>query len=187
MGTRGAYGFIKNGQHKVSYNHFDSYPDGLGNDILNYLDRYTIKQINNHFDAIELVNEDSQPTKEQIEKCAGTSDFSVSNRSKQDWYCLLKGAQGNLAAHARVGYMVDAYNFLLDGLFCEYAYIINLDDKTLEIYKGFQKKPPKGRYSDAPRKSGYYAVGLVKTFPLGKKCPKIFTEENLPELMCDNE
>lgn len=30
MGTRGALGFIKAGEHKVTYNHYDSYPEGLG-------------------------------------------------------------------------------------------------------------------------------------------------------------
>ena len=30
MGTRGAYGFRINDKDKVTYNHFDSYPDGFG-------------------------------------------------------------------------------------------------------------------------------------------------------------
>ena len=30
MSTRGAYGFIKNKEIKASYNHFDSYLEGLG-------------------------------------------------------------------------------------------------------------------------------------------------------------
>lgn len=37
MGTRGAFGFRLNGQDKVMYNHFDSYPGGLGNDVVKWL------------------------------------------------------------------------------------------------------------------------------------------------------
>ena len=37
MGTRGLYGFRKNGVDKVTYNHWDSYPDGLGKQILRFI------------------------------------------------------------------------------------------------------------------------------------------------------
>lgn len=30
MGTRGMYGFYRNGVTKATYNHFDSYPEWLG-------------------------------------------------------------------------------------------------------------------------------------------------------------
>ena len=30
MGTRGTCGFMYKGEPKLGYNHFDSYPDGLG-------------------------------------------------------------------------------------------------------------------------------------------------------------
>lgn len=36
MGTRGAYGFYKDGQNKLTYNHFDSYPEGLGNTVVDF-------------------------------------------------------------------------------------------------------------------------------------------------------
>lgn len=65
--------------------------------------------------------------------------------------------------------MKDSKNFLLNGLFCEYAYIINVDDKVLEIYKGgsngkYSIKP--SRYvSDEPLQYGKYgAVDLVAEF-----------------------
>lgn len=37
MGTRGFVGFVIDGQEKIGYNHFDSYPDGLGVDVLSWL------------------------------------------------------------------------------------------------------------------------------------------------------
>ena len=42
MGTRGAIGWSKGGVTKVTYNHFDSYPDGLGLDVVKYLKGKTL-------------------------------------------------------------------------------------------------------------------------------------------------
>jgi len=37
MGTRGLLGFIINGARRGSYNHWDSYPQGLGNAIVKFI------------------------------------------------------------------------------------------------------------------------------------------------------
>ena len=59
-----------------------------------------------------------------------------------DWYCLLRHAQGDLNVYKNgLRYMIDNHDFIKDSLFCEYAYIINLDTKRLEFYVGFQKTP----------------------------------------------
>lgn len=59
--------------------------------------------------------------------------------------------------------------FLRDSLFCEYAYLINLDTNMLEYYQGFNKNPnEKGRYAkytvDDEKK--YYGVKLIQEIPL---------------------
>ncbi len=168
MGTRGACGFLKDGKLKVAYNHFDSYPDHLGADILEFVRAHTNERMVEMCDGIELIDEDKPPTPEQKKQCAGTTDLKVSNQSDDDWYCLLRHAQGDLAAYANVGFMPDAEGFLNDSLFCEYAYIINLDDSVLEVYKGFQSdERPEGRFGKAaksPGNGGYWPVGLVNTF-----------------------
>ncbi len=185
MGTRGAIGFYKivNGKcvHKVTYNHYDSYPSQLGNDVLDYINRRSIGDLNMAFDAIKMVKENSKPTSKAIAKCVNGGYFngSVSERSTADWYCLLRNCQGDLEKYATVGYMIDSQKFLHDSLFCEWAYIINLTDNVLEVYKGFQKSQPKGRYSEVKPDKEYYAVELIHTFPLDK-CPKKFNKGNCP-------
>ena len=51
MGTRGLVGHIIRGRQKASYNHFDSYPPGLGLElmkfILSLLDEQIQQMINN--------------------------------------------------------------------------------------------------------------------------------------------
>jgi len=169
MSTRGAIGFYRNGEHKVTYNHSDSYPDGLGKKMLEYLNEFSIEELNNHFNSIELVNENEVPTAEQIERCEQSCsvDLDVGEQTVDDWYCLLQNAQGDLSCYSAIGFMINNKAFLHDGLFCEYAYIINLDDNTLEFYEGYQKSKPIGRYMDIePNVNGCYAVGLIKETPI---------------------
>jgi len=173
MGTRGALGFFKNAEHKVTYNHFDSYPEGLGLQVLEFCKKHSVSQMNKMFKEIELVDRNSKPTKEQRAKIPDEAiDLAVSEQSEDDWYCLLRNAQGDLEAYGEIGFMIDNHNFLYDSVFCEWAYIINLDEEMLEIYKGFQNKKPAGRYSHIkPDENGYYAVSLVMEYAL----------ESLPE------
>ena len=37
MGSRGLYGFIKDGVEKATYSHGDSYPSYLGRDIIDFI------------------------------------------------------------------------------------------------------------------------------------------------------
>ena len=37
MGTRGIYGFRLNNTDKLTYNHYDSYPSSLGEDIYQFI------------------------------------------------------------------------------------------------------------------------------------------------------
>lgn len=37
MSTRGVVGYYKNGNLKVTFNHFDSYPSGLGESVKQYI------------------------------------------------------------------------------------------------------------------------------------------------------
>lgn len=170
MGTRGCYGFYKNGITKATYNHFDSYPSVLGESILDFAGNTSLKNMNNIFDKIELVREDSIPTIEQIENCQDFTDLSVSSQNIINFYCLLRKAQGDLNAYkTNLKYMIDSKEFLGNSLFCEYAYIINLDKNVLEFYKGFNKVPQNNRYSkfaNSQENGGYCECELVAEYPL---------------------
>lgn len=83
------------------------------------------------------------------------------------------------------GVMIDSAGFLADSLFCEWAYVINLDDCVLEVYRGFQSEPhSKGRYAAPsgcsvyylPARDGcsvYHPVALVASLPLDDLPKKI--------------
>jgi len=176
MGTRGAYGFRKNGEDKVTYNHYDSYPSELGKNIIKFIEETSVKEMNKLFDKIVLVTENDKPTKEQIKECEKYHNATVSTGKKEEWYSLLRNSQGDLSVYKKgLKYMIDSRQFLFNSLWCEWAYIINLDEEVLEIYKGLQTMPHESRYCGV-KLSGYYGVALVGKYPLN----------NLPEMKEDN-
>jgi len=160
MGTRGLVGIKVNGKKKYSYNHFDSYPDGLGMDVVNFC-----KTVNNwgkfkkNAADVMLVSERSKPSVAIQKKYAKFCNLGVSEGKADNWYCLLHDVQGvatfEQIYNGNLSHMINSNSFIKDSLFCEYAYVINLDTMNLEMYKGFQKKGKK-----------YLPCKLVGEFPL---------------------
>lgn len=143
MGTRGAVGFRVDGVDRVIYNHSDSYPEGLGHSTLEFIVEQNVIHRDNLLPALREqarklipVNEDDIPTPEQIKQLEPYTNRSV-NGGKTDFYTLLRKTQGDLGLMLEAGYYAGNEGFLLDGLFCEHAYIINLDSGMLEYYSGF--------------------------------------------------
>lgn len=188
MGTRGVIGFATEGNLKVSYCHYDSYPSGEGQGVLNFIrqvcEKNLLATLEANAKALVMVASDSKPTvaeqnyylnKEQ------TADLKVSNRKADDWYCLLRGAQGAaglaLICEGALKHMIDSSDFPKDSLFCEWGYILDMDNQVLEVYKGFQKKQHKqGRFADKSQKpknwkaeyegqNFYYPCALVLSIP----------------------
>lgn len=168
MGTRGVFGFHKNGVDKITYNHYDSYPEELGVSMLEFCQKYTAEEMKKIFDRITMVELGSTPTAKQQVECEKYMDLRVSEQSPDDWYCLLREAQGSLEPWAEgLKYMIDSKDFLKDSLFCEWGYVINLTEETLEVYRGFQTTPQNNRYKiDKPFDSKYYNCKLLHTSKL---------------------
>jgi len=171
MGTRGLYGFRKNGIDKTTYNHYDSYPDYLGAMIVKFCKETSIEEMNEIFDRIVLVDEDSKPTKQQIAECMDYYDSDVSKQTPEDWYCLLREAQGAPDAYKNgLKYMIDNHDFIKNSLFCEYAYIIDLDTNILEFYVGFQTVPTILNRYGTEKDGNYYPCKMVSFYPIDPEC-----------------
>lgn len=80
-------------------------------------------------------------------------------------------------------WLYDQTNFAADSLFCEYAYVIDLDKRTFEIYSGFNKSEvdPSERfaYLIGKTKNGYGVIRHMKTYSLDN----LPTEEDYLEEM----
>lgn len=63
------------------------------------------------------------------------------------------------------GRLKNDYDFAADSLFCEYAYVLDMDNKCLEIYTGFNQEPLNEDERFYPLQIGnpkYYPVKLFK-------------------------
>lgn len=153
MGTRGLVGFVIDGEVKAAYNHFDSYPSGKGIEVL--------RQLRGMLDSVEatrqaarklrLVTDDIPPTDDEIHALLPNADTGVSTGAVTEWYVLLRELQGNLLGYLQAGVMEDGSAFAGDSLFCEWAYLIDLDAERFEVYRGFQKaRHDQGRFANLP-------------------------------------
>lgn len=134
MGTRGAIAVRINGVTHAAYNHWDSYPSELGNKTLKFaraMDKAAAREL-----AVKLqpAPEDRIATPEEVERLKPWTDLGVSERSTEDWYCLLRGTQGDLSA------MLEAGFYYPGGVGDdEWSYVIDFDADVLEVWEGGQR------------------------------------------------
>lgn len=149
MGTRGLVGYQHNNVIKGYYNQYDCYWKGLGKDVLEFtkdlVNSKTLNSFKDKFLAVEWVTQDTPPTPELQEKYAKFADKSVSTKSLEEWYCLLRHLQGIGALKAinndELSHVLDQSDFIEDSLYCENAYVFNFDKDCLDIYEGYQHIP----------------------------------------------
>ena len=183
MSTRGCYGFRKNGVDKLTYNHFDSYPDCLGKIMVEFCKETSIEEMSEIFDRIILVNEENKPTKEQIEECKKYYNGNVGDCTIEDWGCLLRETQGHPNVYKNgLRYMIDDHDFIKNSLFCEYAYIINLDTNSLEFWVGFQNEPDVTNRYGFEKEDGYYPCKIVAYYPIE---PEYIDQHDVQEYVDD--
>lgn len=167
MGTRGFVGFNAEGRETITYNHWDSYPDGLGVAVLHFLRNMTPDdEIRYRDQAIRIkhINNDVPPTRDEIVELIKYSNLSVSEQDASDWYCLLRETHGNPRLILGCGYAAHDDAWPLDSLFCEWGYLVDFDARKLEVYEGFQTSPvTEGRWA-----GGLYPTGSGEYYPVKK-------------------
>lgn len=138
MGTRHLVAFTAHGETKAMYGQYDGYISGVGMNVLNFcrqgIGSATIEKVIN----LKVVPANGTPTPEEANALSKYSNDSVS--SGDDWYATLRECQGDPALILESGYILDSFDFGFDGIFCEYAYVLDFDKGCLDVYKGFQEK-----------------------------------------------
>lgn len=190
MGTRGIIGLVIDGEVKATYNHFDSYPEALGAKMLAFAASLTVRmdRVIEQARALRLVTDDD-PIEEGVRiraSARGLIDRNVGARigadnaidTSENWYQLLRNAQGDLDAYLDLGVMEDSVAFADDSLFCEWGYLIDLDRKRFETYRGFVTTPhTDGRFGKGDSKPAdwepryasdkfYYPIRLLMDYRL---------------------
>lgn len=136
MSRNGTLGYIYNNKEYLGYNHWDSYPSGLGVDVLIFIEK--INKENGWIKFKEFASKlnnlgDNEVTDILIQKkYEKYSDLGCSEEKLSDPYCLFRKIQG-------VPWLEELYNGeLQDYTLCnkknEYTYLINLDTIKLEFF-----------------------------------------------------
>ncbi len=147
MSTRGAWGFRINGEDYLACNHYDSYPTGLGNEIIGFCNSHTLIELEQIFNRIKWISDFNNKS----------IDFNDIDFNKKD-IIVLRNSKNN---------------FIKNSLFCEYAYIINLDTGKLEYYEGYQDQPDETNRFGIEKQKDYdfYPCKKIEEFILGQWIP----------------
>lgn len=199
MGTRHLIAVQKNNEYKVAqYGQWDGYLSGQGDSILKFfhendLEAFRAKVDNCFYGTQEQIDEAYTPytngdgwmTFEQSDEFKKSKFGYIGRDTGSEILSVILNSDGPLM-------LIDQIDFAKESLFCEYAYVIDLDDNVLEVYQGFNKEPlpDSARFTGTSRDSSeYQAVKLVASFPLGN-LPENFDElekELYPDEVCDED
>ena len=159
MGTRNLTIVKSKGKVKVAqYCQWDGYPTGQGETISNFLrDKKNIEKLNTEIQTVEFISHEEE---NKLWHGLGADDsglvnMEVSDKFKEKYPELHRdtGAKVlSLIATGKAKKVANEIDFLKDKLFCEYAYEIELDKKTVAVYVG-GKKYKTYKFSDFAKKT----------------------------------
>lgn len=181
MGTRNLTMVInKAGETKVAqYGQWDGYPEGQGSIALAFLQECDLDKFE------EKINKISWFTDEEIDEINQNSwmetypwlsrdtGANILNAIYHGSYVERDVISGDKTHECDITKLVNEEKFAGDSLFCEWAYVIDLQKGTFEVYRGFQEEPlaeDERFYSlfEQPehRTDVYYPVKLAKEYKL---------------------
>lgn len=186
MGTRHLIAVQVDGEYKVAqYGHWDGYPSGQGANILKFLHDHKEK-LSAFADAVRACSEMSDEDYKQAWVDCGAdpdSDLAttdISRKFRERYPHLSRNCGADILNHVfnagkdglKLRYTL---GFAADSLFCEWAYVIDLDKNTFEVFKGFNMTPldPSERFASLPvepsnTSNQFYQVKLVQSYDLDK-------------------
>lgn len=187
MGTRNSVIVIVNNEPKIAkYCQWDGYPSGRGVELLEVLQKYkdNFAEMKEKVSKVVALTDDEYNKKWEAAGANGSGwvELSVAEKFKETCAHLSRDmGGGEVLDLVMQGKVSDTYlnpDFVGDSLFCEWAYVVDLDKNTFEVYKGFNDHTPlteQDRFFDKTREgSKYYPV-------------KIMVEYNLNELPTEEE
>jgi hypothetical protein len=148
MGTRNLTMVISNGKTKVAqYGQWDGYPSGQGETILTFFKKTNLKVFKEKIDTLATWVTEKQLTK--FWKDAGHDGKSewvsmdISDKFKQSHPQLNRDMAANVLEFIynsdKPVLLKDDSDFMEDGTWCEWAYVIDLDKNTLSVKVGADK------------------------------------------------
>lgn len=178
MGTRHLIAVVHGGQYKIAqYGQWDGYPSGQGVNVLQFCRDVLparMAEFKTRLDALKAL--DDEELKRRWTECGAKPDSEFVSmevsRKFTDRYPWLSRDAGSKILHYVLDGTADgvrlSVEFAADSLFCEWAYVLDLDAEVLEVYTGFQETAhSEGRFASlASKEREYFPVRLLRSLPL---------------------
>ena len=173
MGTRNLTLVFHNGDYRVAqYGQWDGYPSGQGATVIQFIhDRNSADDWADFFVQLGRCSFLTAEQEQALDKQLKATDEPLD--SINPYITRNHGARILQLIHDSPHHPIelqDSRAFAATGLFCEYAYLIDLDSGTLEMYVGFNQDLTRcvGRFADLDGEDSYTPITLVGTWPLDK-------------------
>lgn len=170
MGTRHLTMVVSDQKVRVAqYGQWDGYPKGQGTVILDFLRKANLKRFRKRVEAVREIT----PEEDKMVEALGSDKWP----EKYPYLSRDIGAKilPYIYQHELPTGLSINPEFAADSVFCEWAYVIDLDTQKFEVYKGFNKTPltASDRFyhlrtlcrKECP---GYYPVKMIKEFSLSE-------------------
>ena len=146
MSTRGSFIIRKNGKDKELYIPADSYPSSAGRDVVRLIKSLDLSNLYNLLKTEDDLFE--------------AGDISLGEPFDFSLDALVKAYREEKTYF----YKQTGEWFIQDSMMCEYAYLIDLDEKQLQFYIGEQKEQQDGNRYGTDQWKGYYPCALKAVF-----------------------
>lgn len=179
MGTRNLTCVVKNGEYVVAqYGQWDGYPSGVGLTILEALKIFGVESIVKNVDKAFFIDDDFLAEMRKtlnIKSNDGWITSEESDRIEKFYPTLHRNTGGDIIeliqrSKANSIPLKNSLDFAKDSLFCEWAYVIDLDKETFEVYEGFNtnklEENERFFFDGEINKQGYYPVKLLISYNL---------------------
>jgi hypothetical protein len=184
MGTRNLTAVIQKEKPVIAqYGQWDGYPEGSGVTILTFLQsRARIRKLTDKLKNVRFTTKEDEDKAQKFMESIGCPDGWMTQEKANLYHKEYPYASRDIGATIlemvanskdKEIVLTNSIDFAGDSLFCEWAYVIDLDKGQLEIYSGFNQKPlgDDERFKDIPKNedaSEYFPVKYIKKYDLDK-------------------
>jgi len=196
MGTRNLTMVVHEKKPVIAqYGQWDGYPEGNGVKILTFLRKAKMDKFKEKLKAVRFSTKEDENKVDEFLKSIGCKDGWMNMNQAEKYHKAFPYLSRNIGAsildlvynsNDKEIVLQDSSDFAGDSLFCEWAYVIDLDKKVLEVYEGFNQRPlgKTQRFKDAAveKDSQYTPVRCVKKYKLSElPTKKVFLKELKPK------
>lgn len=180
MGTRNLTMVISERETKIAqYGQWDGYPSGQGSTALSFLLSCDLDKFKEKLSLCRFI--DNSPRKQKeienfLNKIGSKNGWMTMEQSEKyhKKYPFLTRDNGATILQLvyesddKLKWLNNSEEFAADSLFCEWAYVIDLDKNTFEVYEGFNQTPltENDRFYKLKGENDYHPIKMIRMYDL---------------------